>query len=233
MLFVGNSYTANEGGVYNYLAKALSAADGPTIRTDKRIYYGKPLRAMFTDDVQAAIRSGDFDTVVITSGDLPTMNQFHKLIHRHRQQTVVFMTWAGRHPGNRATMKSYTEATKRSVAEMRTMEKDTGATIVPAAVAYHDLTIRPPHAMPRIDYLWIKGNIHQNELGTMVNAWMFYTMLTGKSPVGVDFDVPPFVVDGVMKKTPEVKITPELRRELQQRVWKIAQAWRSGKSHLD
>lgn len=82
MLFVGNSYTANEGGVYSYLAKALSVAKGPSIRADKRIYYGKPLAAMFTEDVQTAIRSDDFDSVVITSGDLPTMKKFDELIRK-------------------------------------------------------------------------------------------------------------------------------------------------------
>ena len=145
----------------------------------------------------------------------------------------MFVTWEGQHPGNRATMESYTAATKRTVGDMRAMEKETGATIIPAALVYHDLTVRPPAGMPRVDYLWIESNIHQNELGSMVSAWMFYAILTGKSPVGVDFDLPPFVTGEAMKKTPEVRLTPELRIELQQRVWKVAQAWRSGQTHLE
>lgn len=233
MLFVGNSYTANEGGVFNYLKKALQVASGPSITTDKQIYYGQPLRSMLTEEVRSKIESDNFDSIVITSDRLGVMKRFESIASRSGKKTIVFMTWEGQHPGNRATEAAYTEATKQAVEEMRRMEAETGATIVPAAVVYHDLTLNPPARMPRVDYLWIESNIHQNELGTMVNTWMFYAMLTGKSPVGVNFDLPPFVDGQSMKKTPEIKLTPELQKTLQERVWKVAQAWRSGKTHLE
>lgn len=233
MLFIGNSYMANEGGVYNYLKRALEVSSGPSITTDKHIYYGKPLRSMLTSEVRKSVGSDQFDSVVITSDRLGVMKCFEEDIRRSGKKTIVFMTWEGQHTGNRATEAQYTAATKRAVEEMRQMEAQTEATIIPAAVAYHDLTVNPPQEMPRVDYLWIKSNIHQNELGTLVNTWMFYAMLTGESPVGVNFDMPPFVNNGSMKKTPEIKLTPQLTKQLQERVWNVAQAWQNGKSHLE
>lgn len=233
MLFIGNSYTANEGGVQTYLQRAVAKADEWRIAVDKRIYYGKPLRDMLTDDVRRAIASDRYDTVVFTSGRFETMQQFHGLVREAGKNPVVFMTWEGSHPGNRATVERYTAATKRAVESMRRMERETSATIVPVAVVYHDLTLRPPREGLRVDYLWRPGNIHQNELGTLVNAWTMYAVLTGRSPVGVDFDVAPWVVGEKLKANPDIPLDTELRRALQRRVETVVRDWRRGKCHLE
>lgn len=233
LLFVGNSYMANEGGVFNYLKKAFKEVGGPSISTDKRIYYGKPLRSMLTNDVKQAINSDKFDAVAITSGRLDAMKQFDRSIRQSGKKTVVFMTWEGMHPGHKSTEAEYTVATKRSVQIMRQMEQETGAYIIPVAVVYHDLTINPPAEMPRVDYLWRESNIHQSELGTMVNTWMFYAILTGSSPVGVDFDMSPHVIGEKLSQDSDIRLTPQLRKSLQERVWKVAQQWTSGKTYLE
>lgn len=233
MLFIGNSYTANEGGVFRYLEKALKENHGPNIKTEKHIYYGQPLSAMLTGDVKRSIASKNFDTVVFTSGQLSSMKRFHSLIKPTGKKSVVFMTWEGRHPGNRATKSQYTQATKRNVQIMRQMEKQTDAIIAPVAVVYHDLTMNPPANMPRVDYLWRPGNIHQNELGTMVNCWTLYAILLDRSPVGVDFNYSPFVVGEKLKMNPDIKFDVKLRKELQQRVWTVVTAWKKGKTTLD
>ena len=233
MLFIGNSYMANEGGVFNYLQKALQQHDDFSIEVDKHIYYGQPLRRMLTDDVRSSIASDRFDTVVFTSERLETMKEFEELVRGSGKKSVVFVTWEGRHPGHNATEEEYTEATRRTVQAMRQMEKETGATTVPVAVAYHDLTLRPPMDVPRVDYLWMADNIHQNELGTLVNMWMLYAILTGKSPVGIDIDMPPHIEGETLQDDSQVRATPEMRKALQERVWKIAQQWKAGETHLD
>ena len=232
MLFVGNSYMANEGGVYNYLAKAL-ARRGTDITTDSKIFYGKPLRDMVTPEVGRAITASDVDSVVITSGDPVVMRQFHTKLKDTGKKLIVFMTWEAKHPGNQATPLSYKSATRRAVKTMRELEKETGVTVLPAAVLYHELTSSPPAGVPRVDYLWRKRNIHQNELGTMVNAWLMYAMLTGESPVGVNFDMPPHIVGQKIAKEPDLRLTRDLRLELQRRTWQVAQAWTRGKCHLE
>jgi hypothetical protein len=232
LLFIGNSFMANEGGVQNYLAAALQKKR-IKIETDKHIYYGQPLANMAKPEAQRSIESGDYKAVVITSGRLDVMKNFDAGIRKAGMKTVVMMTWELRHPGNRSTTTYYTESTKKVVQDMRAMEKQTGAIIVPTAVVFHDLTVRPPAGMPRVDYLWKPRNIHQNELGALVNSWMLYTILTGNTPVGVNFDLAPYVVGQKLRSNSDIRLTRDLRTALQERVWKVAQAWKAGKSHLE
>ncbi len=234
LYFVGNSYMGNRSGVYAYLRKAASVADPPmTIRTKASIFWGKGLQAMNTPEVRDAIESGKCGRVVITSGDLATMKEFDSLIRENGLQTVVFMTWAGRHPGHQATPEEYREATARSVETMRQMEAETGAVVVPIAVVYYDLTVRPAREGLREDYLWDPANIHQNELGIVVNSWVLYSVLAGKSPVGLDYDLPPHVVGTKLVNNPDIVFDEALRRELQERVWKIVQQWQAGETEFD
>jgi hypothetical protein len=232
LLFIGNSFMANEGGVFNYLTAGLEKKR-VKIQTKKFIYYGRPLADMGKPEVRQSIESGNFKAVVITSGRLDVMKQFDAGIRKAGMKTVVMMTWELRHPGNRSTSTYYTAASQRAVQEMRKMERETGAMIVPTAVVFHDLTIRPPTGMPRVDYLWKPRNIHQNEIGTMVNSWMLYAIMTGNSPVGLNFDMQPYVVGQKLKSNPDIRFTRELRTALQERVWKVAQAWKAGKTHLE
>ena len=232
LLFVGNSFMANEGGVYNYLQTALRKR-GIDVTVESKIAFGKPLSEMVTRDVGDAMVDPKVDVVVITSGDVKVMKQFAKKLKDNGKRLVVFMTWEPKHPGNRASKQQYTSATRGAVRRMRAFEKETGARIIPAAVLYHDLTINPPDAMPRIDFLWKERNIHQNALGTMANALLFSAMITGDSPAGLNFDYPPNIVGQKLMDEPEIRLSRELRETLQYRSWAIAQAWARGKTHLE
>ena len=143
------------------------------------------------------------------------------------------MTWETKHPGNRATENQYTAATRRSVLAMRELERETGATIIPAAVLFHDLTVRPPDEVPRVDYLWKERNIHQNALGTMANALLMSAVLTGESPARLNFDFPPYIVGQKFRDEPGLRFTRDMRETLQYRAWAVAQAWVKGTSHLE
>jgi len=232
LLFVGNGSMANEGGVYNYLQAALRKR-GIEITHESKIADGKSLSEMVTREVGDAMMSSNVDVVVITSGDPKVMRQFATKLKGSEKRLVVFMTWEEKHPGNRATLTQYTTATRNAVRTMRELEKETGATIIPAAVLYHDLTVRPPDGMPRIDYLWREANIHQNSLGTMANALLMSAMLTGESPAGLNFDFPPHIIGQQLTDEPELRLTRELREVLQYRAWAIAQGWSKGKTHLE
>ena len=232
LLFVGNGYMANEGGVYNYLQAALRKR-GIEITLESKIADGMSLSEMVTRDVGDAMMSPDVDVVVITSGDPKVMRQFATKLKGRGKRLVVFMTWEEKHPGNHATLPQYTTATRNAVRTMRDLEKETGATIIPAAVLYHDLIVRPPDGMPRIDYLWRQANIHQNSLGTMANALLMSAMLTGESPAGLNFDFPPHIIGQQLSDEPELRLTRELREILQYRAWAVAQSWSKGKTPLE
>ncbi len=232
LLFVGNSFMANEGGVSNYLESALRKR-GIDITHESKFEPGKSLSDMVTREVGEAMMHPDVDVVVITSGDPKVMKQFATKLKDGGKRLVVFMTWEEKHPGNRATVPQYTAATRNAVRTMRTLEKETGATIIPAAVLYHDLTVSPPDGMPRVDYLWRQGDVHQNALGTMANALLMTAMLTGESPAGLNFDFPPYIVGQQLQDEPDLRLTRDLREALQYRAWAVAQAWLKGKTHLE
>lgn len=232
-LFIGNSFMANEGGVFSYFAKAVKTADNISVDFDKHINYGRPLSAMLKPEVGRSIASQKFDTIVFTSGQLSSMRKFIGDIDKAGKRAVVFMTWELRHPGNRATEAQYTAATRKTVGLMRRLQQESDVVVIPAVVVYHDLTLRPPSEMPRPDYLWHEANIHQNELGTLVNAWTVYAVLAGKSPVGLDLDVSPYVVAGKLKSMPDFVMTADVRSALQARVGEVVQAWKSGRTHLE
>ncbi|MGV3483406.1 MAG: hypothetical protein ACO1RT_03180 [Planctomycetaceae bacterium] len=177
--------------------------------------------------------NADVDVVVITSGEPKIMKQFATKLKDSGKRLVVFLTWEEKHPGNHASLTQYTAATRKAVRTMRVLEKETGATIIPAAVLYHDLTLRPPTGMPRVDYLWRAANVHQNSLGTMANALLMSAMLTGQSPAGLNFDFPPHIIGQQLADEPELRLTRELREILQYRAWAVAQGWAKGKTHLD
>jgi hypothetical protein len=232
LLFVGNELMENDGGVYNYLQTALRKR-GMEVTHQSKIGTGKSLREMVTRDVGDAMVSADVDVVVITSGDPKVMRQFATKLKDSGKRLVVFMTWEEKHPGNRASYPQYTTATRNAVRTMRELEKETGATIVPAAVLFHDLTLRPPSDMPRIDFLWRKASVNQNALGTMASALLMTAMLIGESPAGLNFDYPPYLVGQQLQDDPGLRLTRELREVLQYRAWDIAQAWTKGKTHLE
>lgn len=232
LLLVDNGLMGDESGVSSYLQRALEKR-GIQITTSSQMNAGKRLREMVTPEVGLAMTAPDVDAVIIPIGDLATMKQFAKKLKDSGKKLFVFMTWERQHPGNRTSLSRYTAATRSGVREMRRMEKETGATIVPTAVLFHDLTTRPPDGMPRVDYLWKKNDENQNELGTMVSAWLMMAMLTGETPVGSNFDMPPSIVGERIQSDPEIRLSRQLRQELQYRTWSVAQAWTRGKCHLE
>ncbi|MCY2973224.1 MAG: hypothetical protein NTW52_01005 [Planctomycetota bacterium] len=232
LLFIGNHFMANDGGVYNYLEAALRKR-GISITHESIIAADKSLDYMVTREVGEAMMNSKVNVIVITSGDTKVMKQFATKLKGSGKRLVIFMTWEEKHPGNRATVLQYTVATRKAVKSMRELEKETGATIIPAAVMYHDLTVRPPDGMPRVDYLWRKGDPNQNAIGTMSNALLMSAMLTGKSPAGLNFDLPPYVVGQRLQDDPELRLTRELRETIQYRAWEVAQNWAKGKTHLE
>ena len=59
---------ASEGGIFNYLQKAVGVGTGMTVQTDSIIDNDRPLSAMLTAKVGRAIVAVEVDSVVITSG---------------------------------------------------------------------------------------------------------------------------------------------------------------------
>lgn len=216
IFYVGNSFIGTEGGLENHFQRIIQMVNPPLhIAQSSQIFWGQGLNRMYTNDVVEEIESGRNDLVVVTSGPSDILDKFYKIIKVANSTMMVHMTW-GRNPTiNDHGLEGYREQTTRIVEETRNFENETGVAIAPCGLVLYDLTIDPP-AIPglRLDWLYMVENIHQNHIGTMVNAATHYAVMTGRSPVGLPMWDP----------YPE-----ELVKAVQERAWQIVQDWKAGK----
>ena len=130
------------------------------------------------------------------------------------------MTW-GRNPTiNDQGMEGFKNQTKAIVETTMKFEEETGVPVIPCGLIFYDLVKNPPqfeNIKLREDWVFMVENIHQNHLGTMINASAHYAVLTGQSPVGLPMWDP----------YPE-----ELVRVLQERTWQIVKDWKAGKTYF-
>ncbi|MCB0629328.1 MAG: hypothetical protein R2824_27795 [Saprospiraceae bacterium] len=216
ILYVGNSYIGSEGGLNNHFSRMLREVTPPMqLSTSSRIFWGQGLQNMYTEEVRKDIADEDYDLVVVTSGPVEVLQQFREDIQAAGSRMMVHMTW-GRNPTiNEEGMEGYRRQTEEIVAAMREFENSTGVPVAPCGLVFYDLITNPPSFEDlRLDWVYMVENIHQNHLGTMVNAATHYAVMTGRSPVGLPMWEP----------YPEALV-----KEIQERAWKVVQDWKAGK----
>jgi hypothetical protein len=219
ILYVGNSYIGTEGGLNNHFARMMGEVT-PTmeIHTNSHIFWGQGLQRMYTDEVRADIADHKYDMVVVTSGPTELLQQFREDIQAAGSEMMVHMTW-GRNPTiNEEGIAGYRKQTIEIVETMRAFESSTGVPIAPCGLVFYDLIVDPPAVEGlRQDWVYMVENIHQNHLGTMVNAATHYAVMTGRSPVGLPMWDP---------------YPKELVKAVQERAWKIVQDWKEGQIEI-
>ena len=185
--YVGNSYIGTEGGLDNHFPRLLKETNSPfQPQTKSQIFWGQGLQKMLTEEVKKHIKKGPEDVVVVTSGPRVYLDSFNAKINAVRKKMVVHMTW-GRNPSLKG-MEYYKKTTEAIVKESREFEEETGIPVIPCGLIYYDLIIDPPvfkDMILRQDWVFMEQNIHQNHIGTMVNAAAHYAVMTGQSPIGL------------------------------------------------
>lgn len=217
IFYVGNSFIGTEGGLENHFPRLLSEiSPSMKISTSSRIFWGRGLQSMYTEDVLNEIHTGRNAIVVVTSGPVDLLKKFKREIEKAGSQMVVHMTW-GRNPTiNKGGLHAFRQQTVEIVDNMQKFEKETGVPVIPCGLIFYDLVVDPPKVKGlREDWVFMVGNIHQNHLGTMANASAHYAVMTGCSPVGLPMWDP---------------YPPELIRAIQERAWKIIRDWKAGKA---
>lgn len=247
LFFVGNSYTANHGGLPRALQELFAIRAPPlAIETDAAIFYGQPLRAMNQAKATAKLQSGAYAVCVITSGTLEAMRGFAESLG-HCEHATVFLTWpinpvvAGKHD-----LAEYQAKLAVSVADVRTFERESGATVIPAGIAHEILLRQPPPSAKRLDWIYWERNIHQNGVGILVNTYVAYAALLGESPEGRSFDFTDpytgeiFVGERIATRLvgqklgyDEITLTEDLRTQLQKVAWQAVVEWRNGTTMFD
>ena len=190
ILFIGNSYTAfnNLPEMFNDLVHSgRIEAD-----VEQSVGGGWSLSNHITSGVtEKKINQGNWDYVVLQEqsvvnnpeiGMYPAVRTLHDQIAETGAETILFMTW-GRRDGLPAagypdyeTMQAQVQDTYQEIA------RELDLTIAPVGVAWQNV-----HAQdPGFD-LWHPDGSHPSLHGTYLAASVFYAVLTGKSPEGLEY----------------------------------------------
>jgi len=178
ILFIGNSYTAVNGGLDKQLEELSSS-----IVTERIALGGYTLEKHWTDgNALQKIRNGKWNYVVLQEqSQAPVINQakfyafarmFDDEIRRSGARTILLMTW------ERPDSKNLGVTTDGLAAAYTAIGKELGAKVAPAGLAFaRSLKIRPDVA------LCIQDG-HPTVEGTYLAACVLYRTIFELNPVG-------------------------------------------------
>ncbi len=183
VLFIGNSFTARND-LPGLLAR-LAASRGHQLQHDLISAGGASLRAHWNKGAALeAIRQHRHDCVVLQEqSTLPVRNpvRFHENVRLYIEPIresgatpALYLTWARKNAP--ASQKALTDA-------YTGIAKESGAVLVPVGVAWE--AYRKHYDTPE---LHDKDQSHPSAAGTYLAACVFFAVLFGESPVGLECD---------------------------------------------
>ncbi len=184
ILFVGNSYTYfwNLPQTVDLMMESDSVT---VIDTDHSTAGGANWAQHWRGEkglqTQERIRKGDYDAVILQNHSMSTIQRadsfqifgekLYDLAESTGAEVYLYMTWA-------RAWNPYMQ--EQITAGYKKFAESTGAHIVPVGPAWQRSSeLRPDLALHDPD------GSHPNSMGTYLTACVFYTVLTGKSPVGL------------------------------------------------
>lgn len=196
--FVGNSFFGWQDRPLPQWVAALGAAVEPPVplEVDATIVFGDaPLRALVDlPRTREALASHRFDVFVLQGHELEavdereafhaTVRDFHAAATAAGARTVLFMTWGF----------PYRPFIAEVAASYDAIGRELGIPVIPAGLVYEDFRRDPPPG--QVPYVLTaspehpEGDLHQNALGSLVNAYVTFAMLTGRDPAGATFEAP-------------------------------------------
>jgi hypothetical protein len=198
VFFVGNSFLGWQGRRLPDWVSALGRAMSPPIRieTGADIQFGNTPLGEFLEHpaTREALASRRYKVFVLQGEEYEPVDHkaaFHQAVRNFNRaivaagaRTVLFMTWE--FPWRRFIAElsaSYDE-----------IGHELGIPVIPVGLAYHDCAQAPPPHEPPFALTASpehpRGDLHENEKGTALNAYATFAMLTGRNPHGVTFVAP-------------------------------------------
>src|SRR5262245_45122915 len=210
VLFIGNSLTYSQNGLYFHLERLAASARPPiAVTTDRVVVGGASLKTLWGMPAQRSrIAAGTADIVVLQE-DLPetTIQDFREharkfvgAITAARARPVLLMAWAYRRLG----WISMTEIAQAH----RDAGRELGVDVAPAGVAWEQVRRERPDLN-----LFVADNEHPSILGTYLVTSVVFATVFGKDPTPLSY-----VPDGV---------SADAGRYLRQVAWDALQAYRS------
>ncbi|MEI6713790.1 MAG: hypothetical protein WCO60_08555 [Verrucomicrobiota bacterium] len=181
ILFIGNSLTFSQNGIYSHLEKlAVSATPPIAIQTTQSLKGGATLETHWNRPTpQTLIKKGSYDAVVLQE-DLPetTVERFHEyarlfidLIRATNSRPILLMTWPyERLPG--INTQGIEDA-------HRVLQTQLNVEVAPAALAWQHSS----NKRPELD-LFAPDREHPSLAGTYLTTCVLYATLFRSSPIG-------------------------------------------------
>jgi hypothetical protein len=184
VLFIGDSLTYFNGGIYFHLEKLSAAAKPPVaVKADKSVLGGAFLHRLWDlGEPLKAIRTGSYEAVVLQE-DIPetTLEDFREYarkfteeIRRHNGRPVLLMAWAYQRLGW-ISMAAIAEAHRDAARELK-------VDVAPVGLAWE----RAARQRPKMD-LFKPDREHPSIHGTYLAACVVYATLFGLNPSGIDY----------------------------------------------
>ena len=193
VFFVGNSFFDYDGRVLPSWVAAVGQSVSPAfpIVTGSHIVPGvNPLSWFFKQKAsQSAIASGQYKLFILQgeetepvadkAGFQDAVRAYHRAITAAGGKLMLFMTWDFYwYRNNPEFFRALSAAYEEIGAEL-------GIPVIPVGVIWDDCN-RAPFAGQR-PYFLNSQDLHQNAMGSAVNAYATFSMLTGIDPQGVPF----------------------------------------------
>jgi hypothetical protein len=198
VFFVGNSFFGWQDRPLPQWVAALGSAVQPPVRlqVDGAIVFGDaPLRELLDHPAtQAALASRQWDVFVLQGHELEAVDEqqaFHAAVRDFDEaviaaggRTALFMTWDF----------PYRPFIGEVAASYDAIGRELGVPVIPAGLVYEDCRRDPPPG--QAPYFLTasaehpEGDLHQNEKGSLVNAYATFAVLTGRNPEGTVFEAP-------------------------------------------
>jgi len=204
VLFIGNSYTHMNN--FPEIVANIGAEKGDMIYSDYSAINNYTLEKHFShSQTIEKIKEGCWDYVILQEqSQRPVMdsatfhdktehyaNELTNLIYAYNPsaQPILFLTW-GRKLGDKELCKrfkwtcSYKEMQKMLIHRYNLLGSKLALPVAPCGIAWEHFET---NLLNHIN-LFHKDNSHPNEVGSYLNACIFYTVITGNSPVGTFYN---------------------------------------------
>jgi hypothetical protein len=180
ILFVGDSFTSSQGGIYSHLVKL---AQPTPVVADHVTVGGATLRQLWTlGDAVRAIDTHSYDVVVLQD-DIPETNvdyfrEFARMFideaRKHHARPILYMTWAYDRLGW-ISMQQIADA-------HRDLARETRVEVAPVGLAW-ELARKE---RPSIE-LFAADREHPNPYGMYLATCVMYATIFGKDPAGLTY----------------------------------------------
>jgi len=212
ILFIGDSFTYAQGGIYTHFEKLAAAADPPmVVTTDKAVAGGAFLKRLWEmQEPVKAIRTGAFDVVVLQD-DIPETNvdyfrQYARMfvdeVRKNKGRPILFMAWAYQRLGW-ISMQEIAQA-------HRNLAKELNVEVAPVGLAWQQASKQRPD----LD-VYASDREHPSMYGAYLATCVVYATIYGKDPTGFNY-----VMSGM---------TSEQAAFLQEIAWQTVQDYRAGR----